>query len=199
MFPVKATGVLENPAKARSTPEAAYARSASASHARWIAADPANRYVLVTDLGIEAIMTYGFDPLTGKLDARSRFDAKTPPGAGPRHAVIRPDGRFVYLVNELDSTIIAYQYSAVDGHLRQLQILSTLPDGYLGESAIAAVRATPDGRFVYASNRGHNSIAHLPAAKTGLLEYRGSVPPGQNTARLQYRPHRIISLRRESR
>ena len=87
-------------------------------------------------------------------------------------------------MNELDSTIISYQYSAVDGHLHQLQILSTLPDGYAGESAIAAVRVTPDGRFVYASNRGHDSIAHYASdQQTGLLEYRGSVSTQGRTPR----------------
>jgi 6-phosphogluconolactonase len=153
-------------------------------HAHWIGVDPANRFVFVTDLGMDAILTYGFDQEEGKLDVEGRSEAKTPPGSGPRHVAIRPDGRFVYLVNELDSTIVSYHYSAAAGQLRQIQILPTLPDGYAGASAIGAVRVTPDGRFVYASNRGHDSIAIFASdPATGLLEYRGSEPTQGRTPR----------------
>ena len=88
VFPVEANGMLEEAAEgAKHAGSSVHPERQRGPHAHWIAADPANRYVLVTDLGIDAIMTYGFDPHTGKLDAKSRFDAKTPPGSGPRHAV----------------------------------------------------------------------------------------------------------------
>jgi 6-phosphogluconolactonase len=153
-------------------------------HAHWIGADPANRFVLVADLGMDAILTYGFDAEQGKLDVAGRRATNTPPGAGPRHIVMRPDGRFVYVVNELDATIMSYQYDAADGTLRQRQMLSTLPAGYTGERSIAAVRATPDGRFVYASNRGHDNIAIFAGdAETGLLECVGFAPCQGRTPR----------------
>jgi 6-phosphogluconolactonase len=153
-------------------------------HAHWIRADPANRFLLVADLGIDAILIYGFDAEKGKLDVKGRFEAKTSSGSGPRHAVIRPDGRFVYLVNELDATIVSYRYDAAAGQLDQLQILPTLPAGYAGGRSIAAVRTTPDGRFVYASNRGHDSIAGFASnPETGLLEYLGFEPSQGRTPR----------------
>jgi 6-phosphogluconolactonase len=156
----------------------------SGPHAHWIGPDPANRSVLVVDLGMDAIFTYKFEEKEGKPHFEGRSDVKTPPGSGPRHAAIRPDGRFVYVVTELASTIISYQYNAAAGQLRQIQILSTLPDGYAGKSAGGAARVTLDGRFVYASNRGHDSIAIFASdPATGLLECRGFEPSQGRTPR----------------
>jgi 6-phosphogluconolactonase len=185
VFPVEADGRLGKAADVvQHAGTSVHPERQRGPHAHWICADPANRFVLIADLGIDAILTYGFDQDKGKLDVKGRFEARTPPGSGPRHAVIRPDGRFVYLVNELDSTIVAYQYGAAEGHLRQMQILSTLPEGYAEASSIAAVRITPDGRFVYASNRGHDSIAIFASdPATGLLEYRGFEPSQGRTPR----------------
>jgi 6-phosphogluconolactonase len=97
-----------------------------------------------------------------------------PAGSGPRHAVFRPDGRYVYLVNELDSTVIAYAYDAVEGQLSPILHRSTLPTDYVGASSISALRVTPDGRFVYAANRSLNRIVMAASdPTTGLLEYLG--------------------------
>ena len=154
-------------------------------HAHWIHTDPANRFVLVSDLGLDAILTYRLDQEQGKLEPIAISRVEAPSGSGPRHLVFRPDGRFVYLVNELDSSIVAYAYDAAEGHLTQIQHLSTLPSGYpAGTSAIAAVRVAPDGRFVYASNRGHDSIAVFASdPSTGKLEYLGCEPSGGLTPR----------------
>jgi 6-phosphogluconolactonase len=156
----------------------------SGPHAHWIGPDPTNRFVLVMDLGMDAILIYKFDEIEGKPHFTGTSEVKTPPGSGPRHAAFRPDGRFVYVVTELDSTIISYQYSVAAGQSRQIQILPTLPDGYAGANAPAAVRVTPDGRFVYASNRGHDSIAIFASdPATGLLESRGFEPSQGRTPR----------------
>ena len=154
-------------------------------HAHWIHTDPANRFVLVADLGLDAILTYRLDQEQGKLEPAAVARVEAPRGSGPRHLAFRPDGRFVYLVNELDSSIVAYAYDDTEGHLTQVQHISTLPSGYPADtSSIAAVRVAPDGRFVYASNRGHNSIAVFASdVSSGKLEYLGFEPSGGLTPR----------------
>ncbi len=155
----------------------------SGPHAHWICPDPANRFILVSDLGLDNLLTYRLDHETGKLRRVAGNGGAVPPGSGPRHAVFRPDGRFVYLVNELDSTIITFEYDSSEGKLDLLQHLSTLPDWHSGESSIAAVRVAPSGRFVYASNRGHDTIgifASDPASGrlecVGFQSTQGSTP-----------------------
>jgi 6-phosphogluconolactonase len=139
-------------------------------HAHWIQADATNRFVMVSDLGLDAIVVYRFDAEHGKLLPAADLTVKTEPGAGPRHAVFRPDNRFLYLVNELDSTFVSYAFDAESGTLRQIQTGSTLPAGYQEENDIAAVRVAPSGRFVYLSNRGHNSIGIFASdPETGML------------------------------
>ena len=141
-------------------------------HAHWIGTDPANRFVLVADLGLDAIVSYRLEATSGTL---VRTDTSTmQPGAGPRHLAFRPDGRYVYVLNELNSTLVACAYDATSGAVRPLQSLSTLPAQFTRANWTAAVRVAPSGRFVYASNRGHDSIvifASDPA--TGLLSYVG--------------------------
>ncbi|MGH2345249.1 MAG: beta-propeller fold lactonase family protein, partial [Chloroflexota bacterium] len=139
-------------------------------HAHWIQADATNRFVMVPDLGLDAIVVYRFDAEKGKLHPADELMVKTSPGACPRHAVFRPDNRFLYLVNELDSTFISYAFDAESGQLSRIQCGSTLPDGFQEESHIAAVRVSPNGRFVYAANRGHNSIGIFASdPETGML------------------------------
>ena len=128
-------------------------------HAHAIEIDAANRHVFVPDLGCDSVMIYALDAEKGMLTPnRNQPAAKVTPGAGPRQLVMHPNGRFAYLVNELNSTMTAYAYDAARGMLTALQTLPTLPAGFAGHSSCAEVQVAPSGRFLYASNRGHDSI-----------------------------------------
>ena len=126
-------------------------------HAHSINLDPASRYAFAADLGIDKLVVYELDSGSGKLRLHDEFQAK--PGAGPRHFSFHPAGKYAYLINELDSTLTAYSYDGNSGTLTALSTVSTLPDAFDGENTCADVHASPSGRFVYGSNRGHDSIA----------------------------------------
>jgi len=128
-------------------------------HAHWVDLDRANRFAFVADLGLDEVLVYKFDPATGGLAPGTPPAARLAPGAGPRHAVFHPDGRRLYVINELQSTVTAFSYEPGTGALSELQTLSTLPPGYAGPSYTAEIAVRPDGRFLYGSNRGHDSIA----------------------------------------
>jgi 6-phosphogluconolactonase (cycloisomerase 2 family) len=120
--------------------------------------DPSGRFVIVPDKGLDQVFTFGFDGVTGKLLA---VDAPAPAreGAGPRHIAFHPSGAVAYVVNELDSTVTAYRLDPGRGNLTPFQVVSTLPDTFVGHSRAAEIMVSKDGRCVYASNRGHDSIA----------------------------------------
>ena len=130
-------------------------------HAHMIAPDRHGRYVLVTDLGTDQLYLYRLDTVAGKLvpNASGTPTVKEHPGAGPRHFAFAPDGRALFVINELGSTLSAYAYDPERGALEPLQTVSTLPEDFTGENSCAHVAVSPDGRFVYGSNRGHDSIA----------------------------------------
>lgn len=154
-------------------------------HAHAVAFDAAGRFVLVPELGLDKVMIYRFDAAAGRLEPNARQPwAATAPGAGPRHVALHPDGHFVYAINELDSTITAFAFDAADGTLAARQTLTTLPVGFAGASTCAEIRIHPAGRFVYGSNRGHDSVAVFaldPAS--GLMEARSHVATGGRTPR----------------
>ncbi|RNI29812.1 lactonase family protein [Rufibacter immobilis] len=128
------------------------------AHAHCIVPDPKNDFALAVDLGIDQIIGYKLDKANGKLErqAQPAFTAK--PGAGPRHLTFHPNQRFAYVISELNSTLTALIYNAATGTFTELETVSTLPAGFTGESFCADVHVSKDGRFVYGSNRGHNSI-----------------------------------------
>lgn len=128
-------------------------------HPHCVVVDPANKYVYVPDLGLDKIIIYKLDLKEGLLEPGDQPWVNTRPGAGPRHFTFHPNGRFAYLVNELDSTVVAYAYSERDGSLREIQVESTLPGDFKGENYAADIHVSPSGRFLYASNRGHDSLA----------------------------------------
>ena len=129
-------------------------------HAHAVTLDNANRYLFVPDLGMDKVMIYAFDAATGRLTPNpAQPFLPTRSGAGPRQIVMHPGGEFAYLINELDSTMTACRYAADTGRLTELQTLSTLPEGFGGHSTCAEIQIAPSGRFLYGSNRGHNSIA----------------------------------------
>jgi len=145
------------------------------SHSHAINVSPDNRFAFVADLGLDKIFIYRFDAEKGKLTPNSPSYATLPAGAGPRQFVFHPSGKFFYVVNEIQSTITAFTYSA--GTLKELQIISTLPHGFTGTNSAASLQVHPSGRFLYASNRGADTITvYSIAAQAGTLTLVESVP-----------------------
>ncbi len=129
----------------------------SGPRAHSITPDPTNRFALAADLGIDQVLAYRLDLPAGRLVATDPpYDAA--PGAGPRHLDFHPSGRYAYLINELDSTVSALAYDAAAGALTEINTLPALPDDFDGLSHTADIHVSPSGRFVYGSNRGHDSI-----------------------------------------
>ncbi len=127
-------------------------------HPHSINLDPDNRFAFAADLGIDKVVIYRFDATLGVLNDRASA-ASVKPGAGPRHFAFHPAGRYAYVINELNSTVTAFRYDSEAGQLSEIQTVSTLPAGFEGENYTAEVVVDPSGRFLYGSNRGHNSIA----------------------------------------
>lgn len=125
-----------------------------APHVHGVVLSPNNRYVYVPDLGIDQVVIYTFDSETSQLNYVD--EAKLRPGFGPRHFTFHPNQKFAYLVNELGHTITAFSHDR--GHLKELQEVPTLPKSFQGNNSCADIHVSPSGRFLYASNRGHNSI-----------------------------------------
>ena len=130
-----------------------------AAHAHWIETSPDNRFAIASDLGIDELLVYRFDASTGKLAPNDPPFAKAEPGAGPRHLAFAPSGKFAYVINELQSTVSVFSYDAANGVLHPLQTISALPKKFSGENTAAEIAIHPNGRFLFASNRGHDSIA----------------------------------------
>ena len=159
-------------------------RRQKSPHAHSVNLSPDNRFLLVPDLGIDKIMIYRLDAATGKLEANDPPFAGLDPGSGPRHLAFHPNGRFVYQINELNSTITTFVYDPVLGTLRDSATLSTLPSGFKGASTTAEIEVHPNGKFLYASNRGHDSIAVFAVkGNGGRLEPIEFVPTKGKTPR----------------
>lgn len=127
-------------------------------HAHAVTLDNAGRMAFVPDLGLDRLLLYKFDPARGKLTPNDQPWVATAPGAGPRQVVMHPSGNYAYLINELNSTMTAYRYDPQQGRLDEIQTLPTLPADFTGASTCAEVQIAPSGRYVYGSNRGHDSI-----------------------------------------
>ncbi len=128
-------------------------------HAHSVNLSRDDRFVFVADLGLDKILVYRLDGLKGTIAANDPPFAQLKPGAGPRHFVFHPGGKHAYVINELDSTIAAFAYEPACGVLKEIQTVPTLPAGFSGGSWCAEVRVHPSGKFLYGSNRGHDSIA----------------------------------------
>ena len=145
--------------------------------------DPTNRFVYCPDLGLDRVMIYRLDAAAGALTPNDPPFARTAPGAGPRHFDWHPSLRYAYVVNEIDSTVVAYAWDRASGALRELQAVSALPPGFQGSSSCADIHVHPSGRFLYASNRGHDSIAVYRIEESGLLVPAGHEPTQGRTPR----------------
>jgi 6-phosphogluconolactonase len=153
-------------------------------HAHAAILDEENRYVLVPDLGMDRIMIYKYDPHHGKLEPNDEPWIQVKAGSGPRHLAFIPNGRHAYLTNELDSTLVAFAYDKKNGKLKEIQTVPALPKDFSGESTCADIHVSPSGTFVYASNRGHNSIVvYKINQRTGELTYVGHESTQGNTPR----------------
>ena len=143
-------------------------------HAHSVTLDRTNRFAFVPDLGLDKLMVYTFDRTRGMLEPHAVAWVKMKPGAGPRHLALHPGGRFAFLINELDSTLAALSVDARKGVFKVRQVVPTLPADFPGESTCADIQVTPSGRFVYASNRGHDSLViYRIDQHTGRLAYVG--------------------------
>jgi 6-phosphogluconolactonase len=147
------------------------------SHAHMILSAPQGGNVYVSDLGLNTVTGYGFDAETGKLLPINNGTTKVPEGSGPRHFTFNADGTKFYLINELGSTIMVFNVKQ-GGELEHLQTVSTLNPGYKGENACADIHFGKDGKFLYGSNRGENSIVVFRVGEDGLLTLAGSIPCG---------------------
>lgn len=148
-------------------------------HAHMILPTPDGRWVLAVDLGTDEVITYRLSG--GQLERVSAL--QTTPGAGPRHVAFAPDGRTVYVITELGNTVVACDYDPATGALTARQELSTLPEGYDEVSYCAHIVVAPDGRAVYGSNRGHDSIVTFTVGADGTLTQAGHVSTGGNFPR----------------
>jgi len=128
-------------------------------HAHCIVLDPANRFAYSCDLGTDRIMIFRFDARQGKLLPVGPPWVQVKPGTGPRHLAFHPSGKYIFVLNELHSSVTAFARDPQKGSLKELQTLTTLPKDFTGTNTSADIHVSPDGRFLYCSNRGHDSIA----------------------------------------
>ncbi len=185
VFPIEGDGRLG--------PRSAFVQHAGSSvnkerqagpHAHEILASNDNHFVLTADLGLDELLVYRFDPKTGSLTPNDPAFVKISPGSGPRHFTIAPSGKFVYLVNEMSSTITVFAYSPGAGKLQEEQTVSTLPAGFKGDNTTAEIEVDAEGKFLYASNRGDDSIVEFAIdPHDGKLSFAERVPTGGKTPR----------------
>jgi 6-phosphogluconolactonase len=146
-------------------------------HAHSINLDPANRCAFAADLGLDKVFIYRFDADRGTLVPNEPPSVSVAPGAGPRHFAFHPGGRFAYAIDELNSTVTAFDHDPDRGALKVIQTATTLPEGFTGANYPAEVQVHPSGKFLYGSNRGHDSIAVFTIdADTGRLSPVGHTP-----------------------
>jgi len=161
-----------------------------APHPHMIIASPKNRFVIVPDLGADKIFIYRLNAKTGMLDPNNPESVKASPGSGPRHFAFHPKGNYGYVLNELNSTVTAYNWDERSGTLAPIETLNLLPGDFNDDNKSADIHLTPDGHFLYASNRGHNSITAFQVESNGHLKIIDYYPSGGDFPRNFYiTPH----------
>lgn len=185
VFPIKDDGGLgEASAFIQHAGSSVHPQRQERPHAHSVTLDADNRFVFAADLGADKMFIYRYDGARGTLEPNDPPWADLAPGAGPRHFAFHPTGKFAYAINELDCTITAFSYDSARGRLDTLQTVPTLPDDFDGENTTAEIRVHPSGRFLYGSNRGHDSIAAFAVdSVTGRLTPLGHSPTRGRTPR----------------
>jgi len=175
IFPVRTDGGLGAPSDDKSP----------GKNSHMIVTDPSNQFAFVMNKGSDTITQYAFDATKGTLTPNDMPSVMTPTGSGPRHLAFHPNGKYAYLIAETDDTLSAYEYDAKLGTLSFSESKSTLPAGVNGASnTCAEVVVAPSGKFVYGSNRGHDSIARFSIdSATGKLTFIDTTPSGGNVPR----------------
>jgi len=183
-LPVSADGKLSEPATfVQHTGSGVNPGRQKEPHAHSINVSPDNRFALAADLGIDKLLIYKLDAEKGTMTPNNPPHGELPPGAGPRHFAFHPSAKYLYVCGEMTSTVHAYAWDAEKGSLKHLQDLSTLPQEVKGNST-AECQVHPSGKFVYVSNRGHDSIAVFKVDEaTGKLTAAGHAPSGGKTPR----------------
>jgi 6-phosphogluconolactonase len=128
-------------------------------HAHGIMLSPDNRFAVQAETGLHEVRVYHFDSAAGSLTPDEPFITPVKPGSGPRHLMFGSSGKFLYVNNEAGSSVTVFAYGAAGGTLKEIQTISTLPQGFTGQSSTAEIQIDPAGKFLYVSNRGHDSIA----------------------------------------
>ncbi len=185
-LPVRKDGSLGEPASAiQHVGSSVNPQRQAGPHAHFITPSPDDRFALCCDLGLDQVLVYRLDPKRATLAANDPPFATVKAGAGPRHLAFTPNGKFAFVINEMASTITAFGYDAKHGTLAERQTVSTLPPGHAGtNTSCAEIAVHPSGKFVYGSNRGHDSIvAFAVDAKAGTLRCVAHQPTGGKTPR----------------
>lgn len=171
---IKTDGGKIGPTKSANAPQGSFAFSGhDRTHAHMIQSDPAGRFVLHVDLGLDKIFVWKFDAKKGTLTANDPPAVALPPGDGPRHFYFHPNGMWLYSVQEEGSTIVLFDYDAEVGKLTARQTISTLPSGFAGSNFCSEILVSPDGQFVYVGNRLHDSIGIFAVGLQGVLAHVG--------------------------
>jgi len=156
----------------------------ASSHPHDVVFDPRLRFIVVPDKGLDADFVFRLDTATGKLASAETPSVASRPGAGPRHCAFHPTAPYTYVINELDSTITTFRFDPDRGTLAALQVITTLPPSFTGNSTTSEIAVSPSGRFVYGSNRGHDSLAIFSIDQaSGVLSPVGWEPTQGKTPR----------------
>jgi len=184
---VKVDAGTLGPTRATNAPPGSFAFSGhDRTHAHMIQADPAGRFVLHVDLGLDQIFLWKLDDTKGVLTPNDPPNISLPPGDGPRHFCFHPNGRWFYSIQEEGSNVVLFDYDPQHGRLAARQTISTLPPGFAGSNFCSEILVSADGRFLYAGNRLHDSIAIFSVGANGDLTYlteewtRGNYPRSFN-------------------
>lgn len=162
------------PARATNAPAGSFAFSGhDRTHAHMVQSDPTGRYVLHVDLGLDQILIWEFNDKYGTLTPNEFPFVALPPGDGPRHFHFHPNGRWCYSIQEEGSNIVLFDYDNTKGRMSSRQTISTLPKGFTGSNFCSGILVSSDGRFVYAGNRLHDSVAIFSIGSNGILSYLG--------------------------